>query len=597
MNITKARLINIEQTRKLFEQRETLSISELSQELGFSDVYVEELVMSLEREGVIREGERKVLELGYGRPVQTYELNANFCLTLGVILESGKGHSDYETALHYQLIDALGEELERGVEDCGKEFRIESLYWLVKVLKQRCPTLKRVVVGLSGVISNGVIEEVYDSAFGSLVGLDLKKGLEERFKVRCEVARVMNLAALGYYDAYKESVGKGLAYIGQEAGGRKAGGYVVNGVVVEGVNGFAGFIGCAGKEVSQAERKKCAVRLVENLVTILNPAEIVFAVEAFKDETFLRGVEEACAADLSAKWMPKLVVRDDWAFDAWRGIFVLAKGIYCPCKVEEDELRKYKEREKLEQESKDELYKSWLRHENRRKEKLEEKKMSKEKVAARVAKRRAARKKRQEAQKKRAAELKEKRRIALEQEKARREVLRKEITARRAERRAERRAAKKAEALARKKARKERREARLKEAAERSARYKKRLAEWAKARAAKEAERQKVFKRRAAREARKAAEIAAYRKGVEARKAERAKRKAAKIAAYRKGVETRKAERAKRKEAKIAAYRKGVEARKAERAKRKEAKIAAYRKGVEARKAERAKRKAAKMAR
>jgi colicin import membrane protein len=592
-NITKVRLINVEQTRKLFEQREALSISELSQELGFSDVYVDEIVMSLEHEGLIREGERKVLELGYGRPVQTYELNANFCLTLGVMLESGKGHSDYETALHYQLIDMLGEELERGVEDCGKEFRIESLYRLVRVLKQRCPTLKRVVVGLSGVISNGVIEEVYDSAFGSLVGLDLKKGLEERFKVRCEVARVMNLAALGYYDAYKEAVGKGLAYIGQEAGGRKAGGYVVNGVVVEGVNGFAGFIGCAGKEVSQEERKKCAVRLVENFVTMLNPAEIVFAVEAFKDEAFLRGVEEACAADLSAKWRPKLVARDDWAFDAWRGIFVLAKGIYCPCKAEEDALRKYKEREKLVQESKDELYKSWLRRENRRKEKLEERKMSEEALAARAAKRREARKKRQEAKKKRAAELKEKRRIAFEQEKARREALRKEIMAQRAERRAERRAAKKAEALARKKAckerreakkaealarkkaRKERREARLKEAAERTARYKKRLAEWAKARAAKEAARQKVLaKRKAAREARKAARIAAYRKGVEARKAERAKRKAAKIAAYRKGVEARKVERAKRKAAKIAAYRKGVEARKAERAKRKSAKMA-----------------------
>lgn len=350
MNSLETRLANIELARKLFEERERITCSELARGLNLSEFYTQEIIGDLEQGGIIREGEQTMSKGWYRRLDRSFELVRDYCLTLGVIIEGGKMHCEYGTSLHYQVTDVVGNVLAQEVEDGGSSMEVEKLYGLVRGMKKKCRALKKVVIAFSGVVSNGVIIAADDSHLKSFVGIDLKMEIGKRFGLACEVLSVMDMAVLGYYDVNKS---ESLAYVGFTGTASVAGGILVNGQVVEGVKGFAGAVQYAGgaaqkdesgRWASRAEKKKWAVQVVGSVALVMNPAEVILCGEAFKEEGLLGEVEKGCVAMLPAEMMPKLVLRDDWPFDVWRGLFVLARGIKILSKGEQEIVRQVNER-------------------------------------------------------------------------------------------------------------------------------------------------------------------------------------------------------------------------------------------------------------
>ena len=338
MNLTETRLTNIELVRAIFERGGIVTLSTLLARTMLTQSSCTNLVEELIAEGAVVELNRQATA-SRGRPIRRFEVVPNYRLVAEIVLECESLRCAYPTSLHYRVVNVLGEVMYEGVEDGGAAISAERLYTLVGALKKKYKALKKVVVAFPGPMTNGVVVAGGDPHFDSFVGIDLKAEILSRFGMPSEVANDMNLAALGYYDEHAADLPQTFAYVGEQPNMCPGCGIVVGGKILEGAKGFAGevkYLDTAGQEglmlrlASRGERKKLAVRMIAGLTAVLNPAEIVLAGETFADPPFVRDIEKDCAAVLPAEVVPKLVVRDDWHADEWRGMFVLAKSIILP---------------------------------------------------------------------------------------------------------------------------------------------------------------------------------------------------------------------------------------------------------------------------
>ena len=335
MNLSETRMANIELVRKVFERGGIVQLAPLIKETGLTQVSCTKKIEELMAEGAVVELKRQA-SANRGRPIRRFEVVPNYRLAAEIILECESLHCAYPTSLHYRIVNVLGEVITQGVEDGGAAISAEKLYTLIGALKKKHKALKKVVVAFPGPMTNGIVVAGGDPHFDSFVGIDLKAEILSRFGMPSEIANDMNLAALGYYDEHAANLPQTFAYVGEQPNMCPGCGIVVDGKILEGAKGFAGevkYLDTAGQKdlmlrlAARGERKKLAVRMIAGLTAVLNPAEIVLAGETFADPPFVRDIEKDCAAVLPAEVVPKLVVRDDWHADEWRGMFVLAKSI------------------------------------------------------------------------------------------------------------------------------------------------------------------------------------------------------------------------------------------------------------------------------
>lgn len=335
MNLKDTRLQNIKLIREIFEQGGICRLNDLVLRTGLSQVSCSNVIDDLISEGVVCELPRQGCA-SRGRPVRRFEVNKNYRLCAEITLECENLKCAFPTSLHYRIVNILGEECAKGVEDGGKDIRPEKLFTLVKTLQKKHRTIRSVVISFPGPTANGKIGAGGDPHFDTFVGLDMKAEIRARFNLPCEIANDMNLAALGYYHEHASSLPETFAYLGQQPNSCPGCGLVINGQILEGASGFAGevkYLDVGNQKdlmirlASRAERKKLAVRMICSLTAVLNPTQIVLAGETFCDPPFIRDIEKGCAAVLPQGVWPQLVVRDDWTDDVWKGLFAMSQTI------------------------------------------------------------------------------------------------------------------------------------------------------------------------------------------------------------------------------------------------------------------------------
>lgn len=305
------------------KDRGPMTKSTLSKHTGLSIASCGYIINDLIKANRVIEGET-VLH-GRGRPAKKYMYNPDYshalCLTI-----TGDTTSDRVEGV---VVDLHGKILFRE-EYYYHGLTFEVIDRLISDLLDAHTNIDQIGIGIPGFTSDG---QVINCDVSSLDGCDIRQQLENKYKLPVFVENEMHLSAYGYYKYHPEYRGDSIAVFHMPDDFVPGAGFVINGQVIKGETGFAGEISHLpfGFPYSEKELiRRCKdpetamsiiLKAVISIITIINPAVIIFAGNIFTEQ-FLSVLQEKCKKIIPDIFAATFRVEEDFHVEYLRGVIL-----------------------------------------------------------------------------------------------------------------------------------------------------------------------------------------------------------------------------------------------------------------------------------
>lgn len=259
----------------------------------------------------------KVLEVeggspAAGRPPKAYKFNADYTHVCCMYFT----HEDHKRAVHYAIVNLLGEELE-GQELEKDHIDANTIIEEIEELIARDPLINKISTGFSGYLSNG---EIVSSGIPELWGCPLKQVLADHFNMEVHCDNDMNIVALGLFQQMTPESLDPFTLIGLFKGRCPGAGSIVQQRIVKGMSNFAGevmHLNASSEEFwsnitpHYQEAVEKTFWIVLSYITTLNPKTIVL-VGKNASGNMLDDIKKACSEHLAEEHIPKLLYIEDF---------------------------------------------------------------------------------------------------------------------------------------------------------------------------------------------------------------------------------------------------------------------------------------------
>jgi hypothetical protein len=316
--------------------------AQISEATGISVATCGKILNELSASGEVVE--TSLEQADYGRPAKCYRYNALFSLVGCVYLHTENNQIRFSSV----VADLVGSILEESVDDVvGVDY--DLIRSRISSLRQKYPAISVVSVGISGYMTDGIIDLCN---FSRLNGLSLGKLLRDDFpEITIMVENDANAAVYGFYNTECKAKDTTVAFLfspdkminGANGAERDSAldkdaapvfnlgaGFVSGGRILRGFSGFAGevmYLPVNGVAYDADRSVMSYVNMLADIVlsitSIINP-EILAVSGGFITESIVEAVEERCAHLIPARHMPKIVLRKNIHNDYVNGLVAIA---------------------------------------------------------------------------------------------------------------------------------------------------------------------------------------------------------------------------------------------------------------------------------
>ncbi|MCD8349856.1 MAG: hypothetical protein LUC93_04510 [Planctomycetaceae bacterium] len=340
-DVTLVKEINTDTIKSALKSLGKGTKAQISEATGISVATCGKILNELSSKGEVVE--MSVEQPDYGRPAKSYAYNALFSLIGCVYIHTDNNQLCFSSV----AADLIGNVVDESIEEITT-VDYEVIRVRIASLCLRHPQISVVSVGISGYMTNGVIDQCN---FHDLNGLALGKMLSEDFPgVTIMVENDTNAAAYGFYMATcnnrdttaaflfspdKMVHGTRHARVGRtDVGGKPlfnlGAGFVSNGRILRGFSGFAGEIMYLPANLEQHGADRSGEHyiallsdVVASITAIINP-EIMALSGGFITEEVVKAVYGRCASLIPAHHMPTMVYRKNLHNDYIQGLIAIA---------------------------------------------------------------------------------------------------------------------------------------------------------------------------------------------------------------------------------------------------------------------------------
>ena len=297
---------NLSDILQVLRNKGTCSLSELSQNTDGGLTTVKKCVAQAIDYGMAIEG--NIAESTGGRKARQYLINREYQYYFIAIVDNNN------------LIIKVFDFAINCVEDYQKSFEMNLFFSALneEIEKQaRKYTIGTIGVSLPCIVKNGVVLDWYYNP--EMVGFDIKKKLEEKYKANVVVQNDMKLTALGVFNT-DEINSKNIVTMQFGHNGVGMAG-IVNGHLIEGSTGFAGEVGYINDLRKNIMGVSYPAKIVRNAIVFFNPEIIVFY-KSKRQNDFMR-IFDIATNGLPVYAIPEFKVSEDYIEDIISGIALL----------------------------------------------------------------------------------------------------------------------------------------------------------------------------------------------------------------------------------------------------------------------------------
>lgn len=311
--------MNIDAVRRALHRRGPLSKSELAYETGLSFPTISRTIDILTLSG-------ELLEKGLdnstgGRCAKIYTVNPLFSTFLLLRLEGRE--------INWFVNNLVGEKIDGGMQEC-KEGLLHAIDLLIEKMQVRYPQLGAVVLGVAGIINNGMVIILKDCE--ELWGVNLLTHIQDKFKLPTVVINDMKAAAAGYWSRHtSQPTGATVCmYLGKNGIGTSI---VINGTVWHGANEFAGEITYLPIEENTNQRAENDFstidmidyygKIIQSYTALLNPERIVLYENKYISNR-IDSIRKFCVKSLPPTSIPQMEISREFTLDYECGLSSIA---------------------------------------------------------------------------------------------------------------------------------------------------------------------------------------------------------------------------------------------------------------------------------
>lgn len=305
--------MNIEKIKKYMRKQHRASKSEIARETKLSFPTVSRL---LEELCVAGEMEEVGSHSTGGRSASVYAVNFGFSLCLLIRVEGA--------CVHWKVADLAANVMDSGVADSGGGL-LECLDRLILTLEQRHPKIRSIVIGISAMVSKGVIEETH--SFKDLQGVNMVAHFQNLTEVPVQIENDMYFVVIGQWTRSRSRPSASVCiYYGEDGPGA---GVLIDGEVWRGVANFAGELGFlpfydgAQLRIGEIDAVAAYVDFIRIYAVVLNPDQVVLY-----DNSFIRDrvdeIRRRCAEVLPRNVVPLIELSSSFEEDYDNGLYATA---------------------------------------------------------------------------------------------------------------------------------------------------------------------------------------------------------------------------------------------------------------------------------
>ena len=240
-----------------------------------------------------------------GRPGMRYELNSLYQHALVMYFHDWK--------LKMNVYDSYGEKVWGNELDVSSDVRAKDIEHSVIQVKEKFFALSTVVLGVPGVVCNGVI--TFLPKFPKLEGEALNHNLENNHGLYTIIENDINAVALA--DSIRFQNFAHIAYVNECIGA----GIVLNGDIVRGAMGYAGELEYLCEDLSNQEHSFAAGILA--LSCVLDLPDVLISGQNCKEAT-KEAVYQLLKKEMPEERIPTIHIADDMEERYKRGLLKLA---------------------------------------------------------------------------------------------------------------------------------------------------------------------------------------------------------------------------------------------------------------------------------
>lgn len=314
--------MNVDTIRSLLHKHSTMSKSEIARITGLSFPTVSRAV-----EDLISSGE--LIEKGHenstgGRRAQIYSINPLFSVSLLLRLEG------YE--LHWSINDLGCNCLDSGILPCKNRI-LHIIDTLIGRVQARYPQLGAIVIGVSGIVNQGIVTSFL--GYEELRGVNLLAHFYNKFKIATAVENDIKTAAAGYW-AHHENSSFSITvciYLGQNGIGAST---IMNGTVWRGASEFAGelhYLPISDNNLDYAKYGFNGVdmvdyygKIIRSYAALVNPSRIVLYENAYISEK-IDDIRRNCSMNLPVNSIPQIELSSQFIEDYEKGLASIANSL------------------------------------------------------------------------------------------------------------------------------------------------------------------------------------------------------------------------------------------------------------------------------
>lgn len=322
-NTAKIKNVNKENVRIMLKANKAATKSMVAQATGLSITTCGTILNELVEDGeVFQSG---VLESSGGRPANEYIYNVDFSYVAGIYLRAEKE----KPVLRYVVANAVGE----SVIDESREYQevvYETINEVIGELLKKYPQLKAVVIGVPGIVYEGIIT---DCEIEALNGVAMAQQLKDQHQIDVTIENDIYTITYGFYNRQNFKTPQNVAVIYFSEDNHPGAGFAVNGYVVKGHTMFSGEISylsfvedraAYGKELRDREKLvNYAGKTAQDIAVIVDPVLIAFVGGAVRKED-LGKIRKVFETRIPPKHIPQIIVDDNIYEDYVNGLIELA---------------------------------------------------------------------------------------------------------------------------------------------------------------------------------------------------------------------------------------------------------------------------------
>lgn len=330
--LRKIRNKNLSDILQVLRYKGACSLSEMTDEVDGGLTTVKKCIAQAIEYGMVIEGD--TAESTGGRKARQFLINKDYQYYFIAVVDNNN------------LIIKIYDFAINCVEDYQKSFDMNLFYpTLCNEIELQAKKYSIGTIGLSlpCVVKNGVVLDWYYNR--TIVGFNIQKDLEEKYKLNVVIQNDMKLTALGVYQrAEFDSNNIVTTQFGHNGIGMAG---IVNSHLIEGSNGFAGEVGYINDISKNIMGVSYPAKLIRNAIVFLNPEIIVFY-KSDRQNNFGK-IFDTAVKGLPKYAIPKYIVRDNYIDDIILGLahLINKNGFYKIAKDNEDEEKERREIEEL----------------------------------------------------------------------------------------------------------------------------------------------------------------------------------------------------------------------------------------------------------